>query len=231
MIKRQNEYGAAVDAAGYAPSIMQRGACCALCGRSWGAKMDRHEPWGGIANREKSKALGLWVTLCHFGCHEGPGSVHADAALALVAARLIAAFPLTGKAPNIRQSLLPRSKTQVLDRKRTRARTQRALPDRAKRNRECHEDDAQRAAMLRYGWSREEWIRRFGKSELSEDEAARIIPADATSDEIATISLSARLKATYQAIPSSSSGQDPLALGSCPANRGFQVRCDPDLPF
>lgn len=35
--------------------------------------------------------------------------------------------------------------------------------------------DAQRAAMLRYGWSREEWIRRFGKSELDEKECRRLI--------------------------------------------------------
>ena len=55
-------------------------------------------------------------------------------------------------------------------------------------HRACHEEahrdaetgrqlraDAQRAAMLRYGWTREEWIRRFGKSELSQDDCARII--------------------------------------------------------
>lgn len=32
--------------------------------------------------------------------------------------------------------------------------------------------DAQRAAMLRYGWSREDWIRRFGRSALGEEEEA-----------------------------------------------------------
>lgn len=155
-MSKKNEFGAALDGAGYAPSIMQRGECCALCGRSWGAKMDRHEPWGGIANREKSKALGLWVTLCHIGCHEGPGSVHDDAALA----------------------------------------------------RELRKD-AQRAAMLRYGWSREEWIRRFGKSELSEDEAARIIPKDAGRDYRPA---APRTKASG-------------------ASSGFVVLCDPELPF
>ena len=130
-----NEYGAALDRAGYAPSIMQtvprgRTCCCYLCGRPAGYnKLDRHEPWGA-ANRRKSMEHGLWVLLCHEGCHEGPGSVHADGA----------------KARELRK-------------------------------------DAQRAAMLRYGWSREEWIARFGKSELSEDEAKRLIvlPAEDTS--------------------------------------------------
>ena len=121
-----NEFGATLDRAGYAPSIMQvnrAGRCsCYLCGRATGYnKLDRHEPWGA-ANRRKSMELGLWVLLCHEGCHEGPGSVHAD----------------------------------------------------GEKNRELRKD-AQRAAMLRYGWSREEWIERFGKSELSEDEAKRLI--------------------------------------------------------
>lgn len=121
-----NEFGATLDRAGYAPSIMQVNktgrCCCYLCGRATGYnKLDRHEPFGG-ANRKKSQALGLWVLLCHEGCHEGPGSVHADGE----------------KARELRK-------------------------------------DAQRAAMLRYGWSREEWIERFGKSELSEDEARRLI--------------------------------------------------------
>ena len=58
----------------------------------------------------------------------------------------------------------------------------RGCHEEAHRNRETAEElrrDAQRAAMLRYGWSREEWIRRFGKSGLSEDEAvgARIAAA------------------------------------------------------
>ena len=129
-----NEFGAALDHAGYAASIMQQNrngrCCCYLCGRPTGwSKLDRHEPWGA-ANRRKSQELGLWVLLCHEGCHEGPGSVHADGA----------------KARELRK-------------------------------------DAQRAAMLRYGWSREEWIARFGKSELSEDEAKRLIvlPAEDTS--------------------------------------------------
>lgn len=121
-----NEFGVSLDRAGYAPSVMQpirRGRCCCyLCGKpAGGEKMDRHEPWGA-ANRSKSKELGLWVELHHFGCHEGPGSVHADG---------------------------------------EKARELRA--------------DAQRAAMLRYGWSYEEWIRRFGKSELSEEECRRLI--------------------------------------------------------
>ena len=65
----------------------------------------------------------MWVLLCHEGCHEGPGSVHDNGALAWQFRK-----------------------------------------------------DAQRAAMLRYDWSTEEFIRRFGKNELSEGEAAHIIP-------------------------------------------------------
>lgn len=81
-MQKRNEYGAELDRAGYAPSILQReDAGCAICGRTWGVKLDRHEPWGA-ANREKSKELGLWIKLCHDGCHEGPGSVHADGELA-----------------------------------------------------------------------------------------------------------------------------------------------------
>ena len=71
---------------GYAESIMVSDTgVCALCGQREGYcafpspnggekrqmyfnKLDRHEPWGG-ANRQKSKALGLWVTLCR-ECHE-----------------------------------------------------------------------------------------------------------------------------------------------------------------
>lgn len=118
----KNEFDMPLDRNGYAESIMQRReGVCWLCGRSWGAKLDRHEPWGA-ANRQKSKELGLWVNLCHFGCHEGPGSVHEDGSLA----------------------------------------------------RELRKD-AQRAAMLRYGWTREEFIARFGKSELSEEECRHLI--------------------------------------------------------
>ena len=53
---------------GYKPSIVQRvtDQRCFLCGRCDG-KLDRHEIFHG-AYREKSKELGLWVTLCH-PCH------------------------------------------------------------------------------------------------------------------------------------------------------------------
>ncbi len=128
MKRTANEYGAELDGAGYAPSIIQREYCCAKCGRTWG-KLDRHEPWGA-SNRSKSKALGMWVYLCHEGCHEGPGSVHENGALA-------------------RQ----------------------------------FRKDAQRTAMIRYGWSREEFIRRFGKNELSAEEAARIFPEEITTEK------------------------------------------------
>lgn len=113
-----NEFGIRLDGAGYAPSIMEpTNACCALCGRRFGTKMDRHEPWGGLMNREKSKELGLWYTLCHWGCHEGPGSVHAEA--------------------EVNRELRRRVQAQ---------------------------------AMIVYGWDFDEWRRRFGKSEIGEDE-------------------------------------------------------------
>ena len=100
---------------GYAASIMVANTNeCALCHRTAGAKLDRHEPWGG-PNRQKSKALGLWVPLCHLGCHEGPGSVHANPAL-----------------------------NRIFRRK------------------------AQKAAMDAFGWTVDDFIRAFGKSELSE---------------------------------------------------------------
>lgn len=61
-----NEYGANLDRNGYAESIVQDIDGCYYCGTTAG-KLDRHEIYHG-ANREKSKRLGLWVTLCH-DCH------------------------------------------------------------------------------------------------------------------------------------------------------------------
>lgn len=61
-----NEYGATLDRNGYAPSIVQDIEGCYFCARRDG-KLDRHEIFHG-AYRQKSKALGLWVTLCH-SCH------------------------------------------------------------------------------------------------------------------------------------------------------------------
>ena len=58
-----NEYGVKLDSNGYAPSIVQYDVdACYIC---YGCreKLDRHEIYGG-ANRQKSKRLGLWVTLC-----------------------------------------------------------------------------------------------------------------------------------------------------------------------
>lgn len=63
----KNEYGAKLDANGYAPSIMQ--SCedaCYICFS--GRDLVRHEPIGG-PYRAKSKRLGLWVHLCTC-CHE-----------------------------------------------------------------------------------------------------------------------------------------------------------------
>lgn len=71
-----NEYGAELDRNGYAPSIVQDDTdCCYIC---YGCreKLDKHEIFGG-ANRQKSKRLGLWVTLCHSEHHIfGSGAVH-----------------------------------------------------------------------------------------------------------------------------------------------------------
>ena len=82
---KRNEYGMILDHNGYAPSIVQTDMSCCFCCRKTNDKLDRHEIFGGRANREKSKRLGLWVLLCHSSCHEGAYGVHqnADAALRL----------------------------------------------------------------------------------------------------------------------------------------------------
>ena len=98
----------------YNPSVVQQitDYRCFLCGRTSG-KMDRHEIFHG-AYREKSKELGLWVTLCH--------------------------------ADHMRlHHLEPR------------------LDKRLKRM-------GQRAAMNCLGWTKEKFIREFGKNYLEEDE-------------------------------------------------------------
>ncbi len=57
-----------LDRNGYAPSIVQEDmTCCYVCGLS-DQKLDRHEVYGA-SNRQKSKALGLWIMLCHDRCH------------------------------------------------------------------------------------------------------------------------------------------------------------------
>lgn len=72
----KNEYGAPLDRNGYAPSILQEDTdCCYIC---YGChqKLDRHEVFFG-PYRDKSKRLGLWVTLCHHQHHiDGPRAVH-----------------------------------------------------------------------------------------------------------------------------------------------------------
>ena len=79
---KKNEFGAALDRNGYAPSVLygHSACCCYLCGQNGQAAggIDRHEIFGG-ANREKSKRLGLWVLLCHRGCHMGNRGVQEDA--------------------------------------------------------------------------------------------------------------------------------------------------------
>ncbi len=65
----------------YAPSILQEDCSyCFLCGRR-DRKLDRHEPFNA-SNRQKSKELGMWVMLCHEGCHQGTHGVHGNAELA-----------------------------------------------------------------------------------------------------------------------------------------------------
>lgn len=75
----RNRYGIKLDSNGYAPSIVQKDAdeTCALCGANGiSDPLNRHEIFGG-AYRKKSKALGLWVSLCHSKCHQfGEYSVH-----------------------------------------------------------------------------------------------------------------------------------------------------------
>ena len=64
----KNEWGAEIDRNGYAPSIVQANTSkCFLCHRSC-VKLDRHEIFGN-AMRNKSKRMGLWVSLCHEPCH------------------------------------------------------------------------------------------------------------------------------------------------------------------
>ena len=58
-----NEYGIPLDRNGYAPSIASQEERCYFCGCS-NNKLDRHEIFHG-PYRTKSKALGLWVLLCH----------------------------------------------------------------------------------------------------------------------------------------------------------------------
>lgn len=71
-----NEYGVTLDRNGYAPSIVQDIEGCYYCATRCG-KLDRHEIYHG-AYRAKSKALGLWVLLCH-DCHMALH--HKDAAM------------------------------------------------------------------------------------------------------------------------------------------------------
>lgn len=98
------------DKNGYAPSIISGHSEteCWLCGCNGLGKMDRHEVFGG-AYREKSKRLGLWVHLCHDGCH------------------------LNGVHKNAYDANLLK-------------------------------EDAQYCAMTKLGWTKEDFIREFGKN-------------------------------------------------------------------
>lgn len=66
-----NDYGVKLDHNGYAPSIFDLGEECFCCGRT--LPLQRHEIFHG-ANRKRSKALGLWITVCyecHYAIHNG----------------------------------------------------------------------------------------------------------------------------------------------------------------
>jgi hypothetical protein len=74
----ENDNRKQLDIHGYVSSILQDDLThCFLCGRC-DRKLDRHEVIGGTY-RNKSKADGLWVMLCHDDCHEGRHGVHGDA--------------------------------------------------------------------------------------------------------------------------------------------------------
>lgn len=60
----------------YIPSLLQEEENCYICGRR-DHKLDRHEVFGG-AYRQKSKAYGLWVLLCHESCHLGGVHKHPE---------------------------------------------------------------------------------------------------------------------------------------------------------
>ena len=79
-MKQTNDFGVELDSNGYAPSLLQHFPDrCYLCGRS-DQKLDRHEIFHVYGDRDKSKALGLWVLLCHDRCHEnGKEAVHKNA--------------------------------------------------------------------------------------------------------------------------------------------------------
>lgn len=76
----RNEMGERLDCNGYGESIMQDGEReCWLCGDD--RQLERHEIFGG-ALRERSKGLGLWVSLCP-ACHRtGKDAAHGSAATA-----------------------------------------------------------------------------------------------------------------------------------------------------
>ena len=73
-----NEYGARLDANGYAPSILHDEDACYIC---LSPETVRHEVFEGSGRRAKSKRLGLWLPLCpghHMEMHD-----RAEKALAL----------------------------------------------------------------------------------------------------------------------------------------------------
>lgn len=60
-----------------AKSILQKERVCYICGSVNG--LERHHVFGGVANRQISERLGLWVYLCH-ECHTGQNGAQYDKA-------------------------------------------------------------------------------------------------------------------------------------------------------
>ena len=72
----KNEFDVPLDRNGYAPSILHpSNHYCYLCYRNTG-RLERHEVFHG-SDRTRSKALGLWVYICHeyhYLVHTGDGT-------------------------------------------------------------------------------------------------------------------------------------------------------------
>jgi len=58
----KNEFGCQLDSNGYAPSLISKESVCFFCRSN---TIVRHELFRN-ANRDKSKAYGLWVNVCPF---------------------------------------------------------------------------------------------------------------------------------------------------------------------
>lgn len=61
----RSPWGEKLDSNGYAESLLDNGGYCFTC--SVGGTLARHEVFGG-ADRQTSKAVGMWTQLCPY-CH------------------------------------------------------------------------------------------------------------------------------------------------------------------